>query len=278
MNEYSKDFAQGALEGERGCAEFKERPKLIMTVGRGASGKSLWARWLVDEARWRGQAMIAADADLINPSLSPFYADAMSLAGGDEDDLMDWIAGIVSLQTETRVSAVVDCGAPAFPLKELQEQLPLVEFLDSNEIDLVVVHLLGLDQGDFEYLRHVQRLIEPAATILVANEEIVPRRRSVETGVREIMEHPAWEAALRRGAKQVVMPMLHSYAREMSALGIGIRDAMRGRSGRGLPALEPAKRHFIGVWIREMEEAFAPVMGSLGCGTHPTDRVRIERN
>ena len=150
--------------------------------------------------------------------------------------------------------------------------------MDSKEIDLVVVHLLGLDQGDFEYLHHVERLIGPAATILVVNEGIVLRGRSVETGVREIMAHPAWEAALRRGAKQVVMPMLDFYAREMSALGIGIRDAMGGRSGRGLPALGPAKRHIIGVWIREMEEAFAPVMAMLGCGQHPTDWVRVERN
>jgi len=156
--------------------------------------------------------------------------------------------------------------------------LPLAAFLDSKEIDLVVVHLLGLDQGDFEYLHHVERLIGPAATILVVNEGIVLRGRSVETGVREIMAHPAWEAALRRGAKQVVMPMLDFYAREMSALGIGIRDAMGGRSGRGLPALGPAKRHIIGVWIREMEEAFAPVMAMLGCGQHPTDWVRVERN
>ncbi|VTZ25256.1 hypothetical protein MPC1_2140007 [Methylocella tundrae] len=125
-------------------------------------------------------------------------------------------------------------------------------------------------------MQHVERLIAPAATILVRNAGVVSRGQSVERGLREMMEHPAWEAALRRGAKQVVMPMLDG-VQAISALRVGIIDAMRGRPDRR-PPLGPVARQLIALWLREMKESFAPVMETLGCGQEATDPVRVGRH
>jgi hypothetical protein len=46
------------------------RRRLILALGRGKSGKTLWSRWLVETMRARGVSPVAADADWSTPGLS----------------------------------------------------------------------------------------------------------------------------------------------------------------------------------------------------------------
>jgi len=41
------------------------RRRLILALGRGKSGKTLWSRWLVETMRARGVSPVAADADFL---------------------------------------------------------------------------------------------------------------------------------------------------------------------------------------------------------------------
>jgi hypothetical protein len=55
------------------------RPKMIISLGRSGRGKSSWVRWLVDRSYSRGEQLVIADADRINPSLSRHYDDVTVL-------------------------------------------------------------------------------------------------------------------------------------------------------------------------------------------------------
>src|SRR5208283_5679437 len=55
------------------------RRRLILALGRGKSGKTLWSRWLVETMRARGVMPVAADADWSTPGLSRHDDDAVRL-------------------------------------------------------------------------------------------------------------------------------------------------------------------------------------------------------
>jgi hypothetical protein len=55
------------------------RRRLILALGRGKSGKTLWSRWLVETMRARGVSPVAADADWSTPGLSRHDEGAVRL-------------------------------------------------------------------------------------------------------------------------------------------------------------------------------------------------------
>ena len=62
------------------------RRRLILALGRGKSGKTLWSRWLVETMRARGVSPVAADADWSTPGLSRHDEDAVRLGSEPQAD------------------------------------------------------------------------------------------------------------------------------------------------------------------------------------------------
>jgi hypothetical protein len=66
------------------------RRRLILALGRGKSGKTLWSRWLVETMRAKGMSPVAADADWGTFGLSRHDEDAVRLGSEPYADRTWW--------------------------------------------------------------------------------------------------------------------------------------------------------------------------------------------
>jgi hypothetical protein len=237
------------------------QPLCVVPLGRGTRGKTWWVRWALDRALAKGREVVIADADRTNATLSAFFAGVVSPPSADEADMRDWFAAFVERQITDRFNAVIDLGGGDLILKQLAREIGLTGFLERYAIRPVAVHLIGPDRDDLAYLRDLEQdgLFAPTATILVLNEALVPRNRSEKAAFQStILDHPAFLAALDRGAKVVWMPRLAA-AHEVDSRRLTFTAAEDNQVKSGQPSIGPWNRQLIHNWLRDMEGNFAPV-------------------
>lgn len=235
-------------------------PKLLVLLGRGSRGKTWFARWAAERAQNQGRAIVVADADRTNATLSAYFGGVLTPPSADDADMRDWFIAFCEQQIQELFTAMLDLGGGDLMLKRIAREVGLVSFLESQKIQPVAVHLLGPDRDDLAYLRDVEAddLFAPRATILVLNEALVPSNRSVRTAFQPVIEHPIFLAALARGARPVWMPRLVP-AHEVDARRITFAAAETGGVTEGQPPIGPFNRQLIANWRRVMETNFASV-------------------
>lgn len=230
------------------------QPKVIFGLGRGARGKTVSFRWMVDRALKAGRAVTVADGDRTNQTLAAFFDGVRSPPSAEDADMRPWLDGLLEKHIEARRSLVVDLGGGDQLLKGAALELDLAAFLPTAGLVPVGLHFLGADKDDVAYLADVERdgLFAPAHTAIVFNEGVVPAGVSVEDAWRKHREHPAVQAAVTRGAKLVRMPRLGCMT---------LLDDRRLRFSDAGPAqvgLMNAQR--VVMWLREVEQAFGPIL------------------
>jgi hypothetical protein len=85
--------------------------RLILALGRGKSGKTLWSRWLVETMCARGLSPVAADADTVTHGLSRHHDGAMCL-GSEPDALVAWWTTLTAKREEIAGRPVVADFSP----------------------------------------------------------------------------------------------------------------------------------------------------------------------
>jgi hypothetical protein len=236
------------------------RPKFIVTLGRGSRGKTWWLRWAAERAQDHGRSVVIADADRTNATLSAYFGSVETPPSADEADMRHWFAAFCEQQIERRLTALMDLGGGDLLLKQLAREIGLADFLDTNGIQPVAVHLIGPDRDDLAYLRDVEQdeLFAPEATILVLNEALVPTGRSVKAAFQAVLENPIFQAAVGRGAVAIWMPRL-APAHEIDDRRLTFATAEASRVKQGQPPIGPWNRQLIANWRRRMEQNFAHV-------------------
>lgn len=237
------------------------RPKLVLPMGRGSRGKTLFARWLIDRAMNAGRTPVIADGDRTNQTLVRFFGHAVSPASADEGDVRAWIAGLVEAQLAGRHDVVLDLGGGDLVLKGLAREMGLLEWLGSLGIDVVPVHLLGPSIDDASYLQSVEEggLLASPTTVLVLNEGAVPPGRSAHGAFSETVQTmPVFAATIARGARLVAMPRLEP-APDLEECGMPFHLAAQGLAPAGGRLLGPWKAQQVTIWLRRMETNFGPV-------------------
>lgn len=236
------------------------RPKLIVPLGRGNTGKTVLLRWLAERAAEHGRTLTLADGDPTNATLAEYFPSTLRPPSTNEQDRRDWFDGLVEKQIEQGGSIAVDFGGGDLILKRQAAELELATFLEANGIEVVALHLIGPNLDDLAYLGEVERdgLFAPKATVLVINEGLVPPGRSERTAFEPIVSHPIFQAAIGRGAKWVRMPRL-ACVQDVENRRISFAGAEAGETGRGLPVLGAINRQRIALWRREMESEFSAV-------------------
>jgi hypothetical protein len=235
-------------------------PKLVVTLGRGARGKTWWIRWAAGRAHDQGRIVAIADADRTNATLSAYFGKVVTPPSADDDDMRDWFKDLCEQQIEKRYSIFLDLGGGDLFLKKIAREIRLATFLGSHGVETVAVHLIGPDRDDLAYLRDLEEggLFAPQATILVLNEALVPAGRSVETAFKVVLDSPIFRDALTRGAKSVWMPRL-APAPEVDARRLTFAAAEAGNVKEGQSPIGLWDRELITLWRRVMEQNFAPV-------------------
>jgi hypothetical protein len=195
-----------------------ERPKLVVTVGRGKTGKSAFLRWVAETALATGTRPIRVfDADIHNATLKRCFDHAEAPPSLDDEDRRTWVEARLSEMVEAVASndpfdAVLDLGGNDLLLKRLGFEVGLVELLDSSGVELVGVHMIGPDVADLRYLEDVERsgLFRPKRLVLVLNTGLVKTLQNPAVAFKPILESEIIRdvTSAARGGKLVSMPAL----------------------------------------------------------------------
>jgi hypothetical protein len=85
------------------------RRRLILGLGRGKSGKTIWARWLAEAMRARGINPVVADADTAGTGLCRYEEGALRLCR-NHGELSWWDAVLADSEDRSGRPVVVDCS------------------------------------------------------------------------------------------------------------------------------------------------------------------------
>ena len=204
----------------------QRRPRMVVALGRGKVGKSVFLTWLAESSARRYPLRIV-DADPNNPVLVRRFSDAIAPEGDGPEERRMWLEReferlIERAGTADQEDMLLDVGGNDHLLKRMGGEMKLAELLIENGVDPVAVHLVGPDEADLRYLEDVESrgLFCPPMTVLVLNEGLVSSGRDplkvYETILRSEVVRNVTSPA--RGGKLVFMPEL-ACLREIEAAG-----------------------------------------------------------
>jgi hypothetical protein len=228
------------------------RPKLVVTHGRGGTGKSTLVRVLLERSQGAGREAAVADADRTNATLSAFFKNVLRPDHPDDQTVHDWLDDLVNQQAEDRATVILDMGGGDQVFKRFAQELELAKLMDGAGIMPVALHLMGPDIDDLAYLHDVEQTgaFCPTATVLVLNEGLIRDARPADVAFAEVREHSIYKAALKRGAREVRFPKL-ACMQEVNSRRLLFAAA---ETTLGL-----TNRQRVAIWRREVEKALAPV-------------------
>jgi hypothetical protein len=253
--------AEGLPAGPLLIRTAEDRPKLVLLLGRGSRGKTLGGRWMLGRAEDAGRETLAGDGDRTNQTMARFHGRTVSPPSADDADVRGWIASLIERQLQERFNLVLDMGGGDLTLKALAREMELLPWLTALGIDLVPIHFIGPSSDDVAYLQSVEEdgLLASPCTVLVFNEGVVPVGRSPHAAFSEsVQTHPIFAATVARGARIVSMPRLEP-ALDLEERRIPFSLAAQGLAPPGEVPLGPWKAQQVSLWLRRMEERFAPV-------------------
>ncbi len=229
------------------------KPKLVVAYGRGGSGKSTGIRYIVERAQAAGRELVIADADP-RATLGSYFAGVLKPTHSEEVVVTDWLDALVNHQAETPMTVVLDRNGGDQIFGRFAASLGLTDLLASVAIMPVAMHFLGTDQDDVVDLQRAEDsgAFCPEATVLILNAGTIKDARPAEVAFAGVREHPAYRAAIARGAREIIFPKLPC----MAAV-----NALRGpfASAETDKRLGITDRQRVAMWRRAVEEALVPV-------------------
>jgi hypothetical protein len=234
------------------------KPVLMIVVGRQRVGKTTFLNALAQYLRGHGASFEIWDADKMNGTnnMSLFHRAALQPASADPEDVKAWLEQRFTDLVERRIEAMLDVGGGDTPLARLVSEVPIATTLEDEGVRVVVVHVVGPDLADLDYLDRFEQddLFSPEATLIVQNGGLVLSGRSLDFGFQHINDHDTITRSVMDGARVVVMPRLSCMA-EVTNRGLAFDDAMNGEigaDGRNLALLDrPRVRKW---WTKEFPE------------------------
>lgn len=208
-----------------------QQPLLWITLGRQRVGKTTLLNAAVQYFRGLGCPIEVWNADQQNRShsLSTFFPDALSVPQGGAEDVKRWIEERMTDQVAKRYNAALDVGGGATGFTQLIGEVPLAGELEEQGIRVVGLFCIGPERADIDYLEQFaeQDAFLPSATVIVLNGGLVLTGRSAKAAFAPMLDHPAVQAAMERGARVVPMPALTCMS-QVTDRGLTFRDAAAG--------------------------------------------------
>lgn len=217
-----------------------QRSLLWVALGRQRVGKTALLNTAVQYFRALGSPIEIWNADQQNRthSLSTFFDDAATPAAGGVADTRVWIEEQLVDQASRRYHAVLDAGGGWTGFSALVEDVPVIEALARQGTDVIGLFCVGPEQADLDYLSHFSETgtFLPQKTVIVLNAGLVLSGRSAMGAFKPVLDSLAVKAAMKRGAKVVMMPALSCMA-EVTDRGLTFADAALGKVKPGQPVM-----------------------------------------
>jgi hypothetical protein len=229
------------------------RRRLILALGRGQSGKTLWSRWLVEAMRARGMRPVAVDADGITHGLSRDDEDAVTLGGELVAYRSWWKAALANGEEFAGRPVVVDLSPDTSLVRRVDpEGTDFAGRYAALGFDVTKAFFFGPDVGDAFTFMKVGAGVTAGTTLLVLNEGAIGSRKPER--FEAVLAHPAVREAVERGARVARMPELHLDLGRVSEIGNFTAFAGGDRDEAKPLSFE---QHAVRTWLTRMEEAFA---------------------
>jgi hypothetical protein len=239
------------------CAE---RRRLILALGRGHSGKTLWSRWILETMRGRGVSPIVADADSITHGLARHDESAVSPGGGVNAEGSWWRRATVNGEGLAGRPVVVDFSPDVGLIHRVDPAgLDFADRYSARGFDVTKVFFFGPDIGDAVIFSNNGAAVTATSTLLVLNEGVVGSRKADRFD--PVVAHPTVRQAIETGASVVRMPELHLNRNRIGA--IANFTAFAEGDGDGTKPLS-AELYAVRTWLKRMDDAFAPFRNVLG--------------
>jgi hypothetical protein len=235
------------------------RPVLVIKYCRGRLGGSALLLAIAQRAKWSGREVLLIDGDESSKTLRTYYPSGPNAAlvpdGTDAVAFKDLILKHMSLMVADRISRVIDLSGGSKDMDDVMAELNLSEFCDDNDIDLIVIGMLGPDTEDFE---HVVKAVEgdhlsPKHMLMVTNFGTL-RGGNPDAAFKPIFNDPRFKDLRARGAKSIIMPRLPvmSSMREAKA---DVYEVAGGKRPDG-SIHDPVWAHMSKRWLKDMEQQF----------------------
>ena len=186
------------------------KPVLMIVVGRQRVGKTTFLNALAQYLRGHGASFEIWDADKMNATnnMSLFHREALQPTSVDPEDVKAWLEQRFTDLVERRFDAMLDVGGGDTPLARLVAEVPIVPTLEDEGVRVVVVHVVGPDLADLDYLDRFEQddlfaLIQPPPSVPSSRDRPFPAttpQRCAETSP-EALWSTTCERADDRGAK-----------------------------------------------------------------------------
>lgn len=244
--------------------DLSAQAKLWLLIGPGGAGKTLLARWLGGKLAEAGalEGTFLAALDPTNRTLADFFDAVEQPPTANPARVAAWLREMLAFVATQRTSGIVDFGGGDTSLMQMVATSPkFAEPLDEAGVAAVATYLLSPRVDDLTLLAGFERQgFQPRATALVLN----MGRAETPDDFDALRRHPAYKAALDRGAVELWMPKL-----EPQSLALEIERKrlhfLQVRDGVTQPGAKPAditsfERMIVGEWLRAMDDSFAPVV------------------
>lgn len=261
---------QGGL-GKK-IADLSGKPKLWLLIGPGNSGKTTYARWLIDRQHGQDKRPALAAVDPGQRALVSWYGETVTQppAGSSTAEwLRNYLDDIIGLAPDIP-NCLVDFGGGGEPaLRAVMDEIPrLHNIIEDAGIGLVAAYFLTPRLDDiFIPDGFAKAGFEPAATMLIMNRAATPSSMSTQDAFALVTQHSAYRRAIDRGAVPIWLPRLHSYFMEQIDYRRPLPFSMvrHGKvpEGAGYAPLLGFRQSATIAWLDAMEAAHADVLGWL---------------
>lgn len=231
-----------------------DKPKLVLAIGSGQTGKSTLLKWVAERATMRGTETVMGTL-APNQTLKHYFPDVMHPEGNSTSAGAAFLEMFLDATAEGRMNALLDFPGDDTALLHLLDQgMDPAGMLEQAGVEVVALFMLSTRVEDLTTLGQLTaKEFAPKATALVLNQGLtrdptLPAEPEFDT----VREHSIYRAALGRGAAEIWMPRLYA------AQAIENRRMLfsQARDGTDLGLSDRSRTHH---WLRTMETAFAPI-------------------
>jgi hypothetical protein len=233
------------------------KPKLVLTVGSGKTGKSTLLRWIAERGADREGTVLATLAP--NRTLKHYFPATLHPEGNSTSSGAAFLELLLNSVAENKMNAVLDFPGDDTALLHLLDQgADPVGMLEKAGVELVALYTLSPRVEDLTAMAQLAaKGFTPKATALILNIGVTADpTMPPEPEFEQVTDHSVYRAAVDRGAATIWMPRLYS------AKSIEDRRLLFSKARDGLD-LGPSDRSRTHHWLRAMEEAFAPIQSWL---------------
>lgn len=233
------------------------RPKIILTAGRGKTGKTLFLRWLAEATQKAGRPHLLADIDPTNATFSSYFEAVARPDTFNQTAVRDWLQEFIEYAIGARSTAIIDLGGGDTILRTIASEMPGFDaMIEDAGLSMVMFYLVGPHPEDLTPAATLSALgFNPRARAIVLNEGVAPLGAARNQAFARVLSTDLYKSQIADGAIPLWMPRLFA----ADAIEARVASFAAARDGQTTPPLGIFDRSRVNTWLRAMDEQFAGV-------------------